>query len=144
MFQEVNREIEEILSRQLFFIAATEKSGTTWMQLMLDAHPEIACRGEGQFVSKLAGCLGGALNEYSTFIEDLNEKVFSETDGFPTFDRNDLSHLLRMSSGMLFSKYDVGEDITAVGEKTPGNVRYLKALLALFPNAKLVLMIRDI
>lgn len=144
MFQEVNREIEEILSRQLFFIAATEKSGTTWMQLMLDAHPEIACRGEGQFVSKLAVCLGGALNDYSSFIEGLNEKVFSETDGFPTFDREDLAHLLRTSSGLLLSKYDVDEKITAVGEKTPGNVRYLQALLTLFPHAKFVLMVRDI
>jgi len=144
MFQEINREIEDILSRQLFFIAATEKSGTTWMQLMLDAHPEIACRGEGQFVSKLAGCLGGALNDYSSFIEGLNEKVFSETNGFPTFDRDDLSHLLRMSSGMLLSKYDIGEEIKVLGKKTPGNVRYLKSLQALFPNAKFVLMVRDV
>lgn len=144
MFQEINREIEDILSRKLFFIAATEKSGTTWMQLMLDAHPEIACRGEGQFVSKLAGCVGGALSDYSSFIQGLNEKVFSETDGFPTFDREDLLHVLRMSSGLLLSKYDLSEEIAAIGEKTPGNVRHLQDLLALFPNAKFVLMVRDI
>lgn len=144
MFQEVNRNVEDILSRQLFFIAATEKSGTTWMQLMLNAHPEIACRGEGQFVSKLAGSLGGGLKEYSTFIEGLNKNVFSETDGFPTFDREDLSHLIRMSAGLLLKKYDLDENVRAVGEKTPGNVRYLQALLSLFPNAKFVLMVRDI
>ena len=144
MFQEVNREIEDILSRQLFFIAATEKSGTTWMQLMLDAHPEVVCRGEGQFASKLAGCVGGALKDYSSFIQGLNEKVFWETDGFPTFDRDDLLHLLRMSSGMLLAKCDLGEEIAAVGEKTPGNVRHLQELLTLFPNAKFVLMVRDI
>lgn len=144
MFQEVNRNVEDILSRQLFFIAATEKSGTTWMQLMLNAHPEIACRGEGQFVTKLAGSMGGALNDYSTFIEGLNKNVFSETDGFPTFNREDLSHLIRMSAGMLLSKYGIADNIRAVGEKTPGNIRYLQALLALFPNAKFVLMVRDV
>ncbi|MDA8637669.1 sulfotransferase [Rhodospirillales bacterium] len=144
MFQEVNRNVEDILSRQLFFIAATEKSGTTWMQLMLDGHPEIVCRGEGQFVSKLAGSLGGGLKEYSSFIEGLNKNVFAETDGFPTFDRDDLSHLIRMSAGLLLSKYDITENVRAVGEKTPGNVRYLQALLSLFPNAKFVLMVRDI
>ncbi len=138
MFQEVNRNVEDILSRQLFFIAATEKSGTTWMQLMLDGHPEIACRGEGQFVSKLAGSLGGGLKDYSTFIEGLNKNVFSETGGFPTFDREDLSHLIRMSAGLLLSKYGITDDIRAIGEKTPGNVRYLQALLSLF------LMVRDI
>lgn len=144
MFQEQNRNVEDILSRQLFFIAATEKSGTTWMQLMLDAHPEIACRGEGQFVSKLSGLLGGALNDYSKFIDGLNTKVFSETDGFPTFDREDLAHLIRMSAGLLLSKYNVNDDTVAIGEKTPGNVRYLQALLSLFPNAKFVLMVRDV
>ena len=144
MFQEVNRNVEDILSRQLFFIAATEKSGTTWMQMMLDAHPQIACRGEGQFVSKLAGSLGGGLNEYSTFIDGLNKNVFSETDGFPRFDREDLSHLIRMSAGLLLAKYNIDENTRAVGEKTPGNVRYLQALLSLFPNAKFVLMVRDI
>ena len=144
MFQEINRNIEDILSRQLFFIAATEKSGTTWMQLMLDAHPEIVCRGEGQFVSKLAGCMGSALKDYSTFIEGLNKNVFAETEGFPTFGRDDLSHMIRMSAGLLLSKYDIDDHVRAVGEKTPGNVRYLQALLALFPNAKFVLMVRDI
>lgn len=144
MFQEVNRNVEDILSRQLFFIAATEKSGTTWMQMMLDGHPEVACRGEGQFVTKLAGLLGGAMNDYSKFIAGLNNKVFAETAGFPVFDREDLSHMIRMSAGILLSKYQIDDQTRAIGEKTPGNVRYLQALHSLFPNARFVLMVRDI
>lgn len=144
MFQEVNRNVEDILSRQLFFIAATEKSGTTWMQMMLDGHPEIACRGEGQFVTKLAGLLGGAMNDYSKFIGGLNDKVFSETAGFPVFDRTDLSHMIRMSAGLLLAKYPIADTTLAIGEKTPGNVRCLQALQALFPKAKFVLMVRDV
>ncbi len=41
----LQRGAEAALSKRLFFICGALKSGTTWLQLMLDAHPEIACRG---------------------------------------------------------------------------------------------------
>lgn len=33
----------------VFFVVGQQKSGTTWLMRMLDAHPEILCRGEGRF-----------------------------------------------------------------------------------------------
>ena len=33
----------------VFFVVGYQKSGTTWLMRMLDAHPEILCRGEGRF-----------------------------------------------------------------------------------------------
>lgn len=33
----------------VFFVIGQKKSGTTWLQKMLDAHPEILCDGEGRF-----------------------------------------------------------------------------------------------
>lgn len=33
----------------VFFVIGQKKSGTTWLQKMLDAHPEILCTGEGRF-----------------------------------------------------------------------------------------------
>ena len=32
-----------------FFVVGRGKSGTSWLMRMLDAHPEILCRGEGRF-----------------------------------------------------------------------------------------------
>ncbi len=32
----------------IFFIVGNQKSGTTWLMTMLDAHPEILCQGEGR------------------------------------------------------------------------------------------------
>ncbi len=46
--------IGRVLSGQLFFIAGAPKSGTTWVQRLLDAHPEIVCSGEGHFANKIA------------------------------------------------------------------------------------------
>jgi hypothetical protein len=32
----------------VFFVVGVAKSGTTWLMRMLDSHPEILCKGEGQ------------------------------------------------------------------------------------------------
>lgn len=34
-------------STQLFFVVGHGRSGTTWLQNILDSHPEVMCRGEG-------------------------------------------------------------------------------------------------
>jgi len=39
----------EAAQTPVFFIVGQQKSGTTWLMRMLDAHPEILCRGEGRF-----------------------------------------------------------------------------------------------
>ena len=44
---------EAVYAKPLFFICGAIKSGTTWLQLMLDAHPDIACRGEGHLPNML-------------------------------------------------------------------------------------------
>src|ERR671921_606469 len=36
----------------VFFVVGQQKSGTTWLMRMLDAHPEILCKGEGRFFGK--------------------------------------------------------------------------------------------
>ena len=51
---EGQRNIEALAERQLFFIGGAPRSGTTWLQLLLDCHPEVSCRGEGLFWKELA------------------------------------------------------------------------------------------
>src|SRR5215217_8707307 len=36
-------------SPQVFFIVGYGKSGTTWLKTLLNAHPEVLCKGEGRF-----------------------------------------------------------------------------------------------
>ena len=36
----------------VFFVVGQQKSGTTWLMRMLDAHPEVLCRGEGRFFGR--------------------------------------------------------------------------------------------
>ena len=39
-------------SKPVFFVVGGGKSGTTWLQQMLNSHPEILCRGEGRFFGR--------------------------------------------------------------------------------------------
>lgn len=133
----------DILSRPLFFIAATEKSGTTWLQIMLDAHPNIVCRGEGQFAGRLTPAIGHALKDYSDFIAGLNEKVFNETPPFPVFDAEDQAEMVRIAAARLWAKCEVADETLILGEKTPGNVRALDVLERMFPDSRYIFIVRD-
>ena len=36
----------------VFFVVGRAKSGTSWLMRLLNAHPEILCRGEGRFFGR--------------------------------------------------------------------------------------------
>jgi tetratricopeptide (TPR) repeat protein len=135
--------ITDVLKKRLFFIAGTEKSGTTWLQQLIDAHPRAACRGEGQFFTSLVPEMTSAIQRYSTFVSGLNQKVFSETGGFPELTEASRLKIIRYAIGCLLSEYGAGREIDAVGEKTPGTTRALPLVEALFPQAKVIFILRD-
>ena len=54
------RVIEEMREKHLFFMGGLPKSGSTWLQIMLHAHPEVSCAGEGHFMTYLAPRLSEA------------------------------------------------------------------------------------
>ena len=53
---------------QPFFLAGAPKSGTTWLCKLLDAHPEIACRGEA-CVHAFTKPLIRVCNDYNALLE---------------------------------------------------------------------------
>ncbi len=133
---------EAALSKPLFFVCGALKSGTTWLQLMLDAHPEIACRGEGHLVNFLLPGLGAALHKYNSKIRYKNKNIFNEIEGFPRFAAPHHYALLQSAVGLLLAQYD-GENIRFIGEKSPDNVLYLAMLGRIFPHARFLHVIRD-
>lgn len=132
-----------VLGQQKFFIAGTERSGTTWLQIMLNGHPDIACRGEGHFVDHLIPKIDDLFDEYQSTIGAFNKSYFKDTDGFPTPNDAHRTFIKRMSIAMLMADFDTDKVQPVYGEKTPGNVRHLDTLLGLFPNARFVFIVRD-
>jgi hypothetical protein len=133
--------ILELRRKQIFFIGGTPKSGTTWVQLLLNAHPDISCDGEGHFVDKLAPLLDGALARHCGLISKM--KLFRETGGYPVLEQQEFRYILASCICLFMLKQSVRKNVQAVGEKTPDNVRHFRELATLFPAARFIHVVRD-
>ncbi len=86
-YANLRKTIDDTFSKRLFVIKGTIKSGTTWLQFVLHGHPEIACRGAGQFTTFLASNLAKAAHRYNELIEGKNKAIYTEIEGFPLLKR---------------------------------------------------------
>jgi hypothetical protein len=129
--------------RQMFFVGGAPRSGTTWLQQMLDAHPEVSCRGEGLFLRHIALPLDKLVAERRQAIAGKNERLFRHTSGYdlPAGDEADAM----LAAGVLLSlaRQTCTRDVRAVGEKTPENLFLFERLKLLFPRAKFIGIARD-
>ena len=141
--EQIGELLDSLSHKDFCFICGTIKSGTTWVQLLLDAHPQIRCRGEGHLVNVLSKELGQTLNKYNELIYIKNTKIFKEIEGFPVFSQKHYRLLFLFAVFLLFSEYGEIDNVRVIGEKTPDNTRYLNSLKDLFPRAKFIHVVRD-
>lgn len=135
--------IARLLEKDIFFIAGMSKSGTTWLQKLLDGHPEICCSGEGHLPNMLGPKLQSALLEHSEYIRLKNRMLYGTSEGFPTFSVDHVKFLFVTAACLLLDAQTAGRECRCVGEKTPNNIRALAQLADLFPTAKFIQIIRD-
>lgn len=132
------------------------RSGTTLLQLILNAHPKIAIIGELHFFDTItqirrfvptlecATCMDefiGMLErmEHYDLIPSFAELIKKVHKRLNTEPKKNYETFFRY----LMEEYAISEGAQRFGEKTPENVRYLDELIALFPKAKIVHLIRD-
>ena len=142
-YRAVHARIEQLLAKDLFFIGAYPKSGTTWLLSTLNQHPEISCSGEGHFCNRLARQLESALKTHNTYIENKNRSTFGEFAPFPGFDRDHFRYLLASAIALVLSQTQGAREARVIGEKTPDNLGYFAHLALLFPQAKFLHVVRD-
>jgi hypothetical protein len=138
------------------FVVGAGRSGTTLLQLMLNAHPGIAVAGElGYFdqilqlrrlvpdlsapeqVDRLFELLRNTYNfQYLTEVESVLPQVQRRLKADPEPSYEKFYRYFMEGYGALRTP-------CRFGEKTPGNIRHLDELVALFPLCKIVHLIRD-
>lgn len=124
-----------------FFVLGLPKSGTTWVQKSLDAHPHLICRGEGKFMA-FRKELQTAAAKYSNHIAGYQKKVFGE-DFFSPIPRTEFERLYRsFIEGRLIGE-GVPDGILRVGNKDPEHGPVLSDLARYFPGASFIHVIRD-
>ena len=132
------------LSRcQLFFVGGAPRSGTTWLQYLLDSHPEVCCRGEGLFMKHLAEPLDTVMAARSQVLAAKNTTVFRHGGGYALPPPEDVELLLGTAVLAALERQCTGKACRAVGEKTPENVFLFTRLKRIFPSAKFIGIARD-
>ncbi|MFG0251715.1 MAG: sulfotransferase family protein [Phycisphaerales bacterium JB038] len=129
-----NAAVEAVLRKQLFFILGCQKSGTTWLQHLLNGHPEIACNGETVFVHTVLAPLNEVVKKYNKA-----QKIGQAAQ----LDGADAQYLFSVVFSLVLAKWGLAEGITCVGEKTPEHSTSAEMLATVFPSARFVHIVRD-
>lgn len=130
---------------QPFFIVGFSRSGTTWLQRILNSHPEILCRGEGAFFGRSLKGHERMQSLYASLAHSESLKIWHDrrvwTEGkFENF----LPKLVRLTVDYLFTKeLESKPGAKVVGDKTPHFVSYLDEVHLTYPEAKIIHILRD-
>ncbi len=139
---ETQTDIAVLARRQLFFVGGAPRSGTTWLQQLLDSHPDVSCKGEGLFMKHLAEPMAAMMAERTRVVQGKNTSLFAHTGGYPLPERPDVEFLVGTAI-LLALRRQCPTPCRAMGEKTPENVFFFPYLRRLFPDAKFIAIARD-
>ena len=142
-----NQKIERAI-----FIVGCPRSGTTLLQQMLDAHPEIAVAPETHFMR----LFWKSRNDYGDLTKEHNyQQLLNQITALPEFlemelDAQEFSkaawQLERNYAAifqLLLGQFAQCRGAKVVGEKTPNHVLYMPAIQTLFPDARFIHIVRD-
>jgi hypothetical protein len=139
-YEKIQEAVEKALRKNLFFIIGAPKSGTTWLQYLLNGHPEIFCSGEGDFNPLING-FKQVVNDYNTHIDSINKNI--GTTNYAVFTKSDLQYLFVNAVGLLLSNLDAEPNVKCIGSKNPILTKNFQVHASLLPNAKFIHIIRE-
>lgn len=127
----------------VFFVCGAPKSGTTWLQRILDAHPQVVCGGEGHFISRFTIPVAKIVNDYNEAMATENRLVYEGRPYYGPVDQAEYDDVARNFVLNRLKSLKPGPQVLWVGDKTPRYTAYLKQLHRLFPEARIISILRD-
>lgn len=133
------------------FIVGMQRSGTTMLRLMLDAHPNIAIPFESDFIPKFYRRLAefGTLStpgNVAKLLNAISDNAFVK-DGKLIRDQGRIldRHPTTFSEliNAIYSDYAAGEGKSRWGDKDPDYVTELDVIRKLFPDCQVIHIVRD-
>ena len=121
--------------KRIFFACGAPKSGTTWLQRVLDAHPQVQCSGEGHFIERFTIPLAGVLRDYAAHMNQVAGRVYEGQPYYPSIEQEDLDRIARGFILDRLMRRKPGTGVRWMGDKTPRYTGHLPQLLRLFPRA---------
>lgn len=128
---------------RVFFACGAPKSGTTWLQLLLDAHPQVACSGEGHFIERFSSPFAQVVKSYNQQMALVAERVYQGKPYYQPITQSEFDAFVRQFIiERLKQRVDV-QTVQWIGDKTPRYATQLTALSRLFPDAPIINIVRD-
>ena len=132
-------EIKQFFPREKFFIFGHARSGTTLLMRLARLHPEVHCNYQAHFFTRRP--LLKSLVDSAEIEEWLTRKSNRWNQG------RDLSPLvLRAAADFIMEREAAREGKNIVGDKSPSSTIHgqsVRDLYAIYPDAKLVYIVRD-
>ena len=135
-----------------FIVTGVTKSGTTWLQRMLDSHPEIACGGESKLNVFLTQ-LGPALRAYNEALTKTNDKIYKDQALYPKAGQ---AQAIAIMQYLFLDRLGAVQRAAAeagktappgklkwIGDKDPDYKRELATWRRILPEARVVSTTRD-
>jgi LPS sulfotransferase NodH len=125
-----------VLDKQFVFIIGAARSGTTWLQAMLGAHPAVCTFGELQLYDYYTAPWLKAWKR---------QEEVSRFNGLPTiWNEEQLYEFLREFLARTYSRVlETKPEASIVLDKHPGYSLHVEHINRLIPSAKFIHMIRD-
>ena len=139
----------------VFFVVGRAKSGTSWLMRILDAHPEIMCKGEGRFFGRnfiredLEQARKGRIQPsslYRAILEADYLKAWIEKSVWTRGDDVDehLTNLTQLATNYFLTQRLAGSGKRIVGDKTPFlSPDIIAEINGVYPDARVIHIVRD-
>jgi hypothetical protein len=140
----------------VFFIIGRPRTGTTLIQSLLDAHPNVVIPWECQFVLNLYPAYGKITHWTSDHLDDFYNDLLKQWQ-FSSWNID----LQKLKTGLLactgerayrdicqevylnFISFYPKDNVSLIGDKNHGYTIYTDRLLKLYPEAKFIYILRD-
>lgn len=129
-----------VLDKQFIFIIGSMKSGTTWLQIMIGAHPLVSTTVELTLFSKYTASWIKAWKEEAAYITQGRWH-----QGLPfLWSENEFYLFLREFLRKVYNRVlALNPRATHILDKCPGYSEYVEDINRLLPNARFIHVIRD-
>lgn len=128
------------VGRTTFFAFGLPKSGTTWLQMLLDAHPSVSCPSEHQ-VSFLLDALPKLMNDYNSVLREIDRRTAHQ--GAAMLGQPDLMSVTRTFIEACIDSGARRKDARIAGIKDNTVATHFGLFRDLFPDARYLCIVRD-
>ncbi|MDZ4738029.1 MAG: sulfotransferase [Rhodospirillaceae bacterium] len=126
--------------RTRFFVFGLPKSGTTWLQMLLDAHPAVSCPSEHQ-ISHFLEALPKLINDYNIVLKEIDRRTANQ--GATLLVNDDLLAITRTIVDRAIASGARRKNAPIAGLKDNTLVSHLALFRELYPDAQLLCIVRD-